>query len=125
MDARSWDPDRPGPDGPASFPTTQWSRIIAARQGDPAATAARGALAELCRVYWYPLYAFIRHRGHDPEAAQDLTQEFFARLIEADFLAGVDRAKGKFRAFLLAACTHFLANQRDFARAKKRGGGRR
>ena len=109
-----------------SFPwTPEHHRPAAARQGDPARTEARTALAELCRAYWYPLYAFIRRRGHDPEAAQDLTQEFFARLLEADFLAGVDRSKGKFRAFLLAACTHFLANQRDFLRAQKRGGGQR
>jgi RNA polymerase sigma factor (sigma-70 family) len=113
------------PCSPASFPTTQWSRILTARDGDPAASEARGALAELCRAYWYPLYAFIRRRGHGSENARDLTQEFFVRLIEADFLAGVDRAKGRFRAFLLAACTHFLANQRDFARARKRGGDRR
>jgi RNA polymerase sigma-70 factor (ECF subfamily) len=125
VDTRSESPGRDPPSGPAPFPTTQWSRILAARQGDPAAIEARTAMAELCRAYWYPLYAFIRRRGHDPEAAQDLTQEFFARLLEADFLAGVDRAKGKFRAFLLAACTHFLANQRDFLRARKRGGGRR
>ena len=87
-------PDGPWPSGPASFPTTRWSRILAARDGDPDATEARGALADLCRAYWYPLYAFIRRRGHDPEDARDLTQEFFARLIEADFLAGVDRAGG-------------------------------
>ena len=113
------------PSGPASFPTTRWSRILAARDGDSDASEARGALADLCRAYWYPLYAFIRRRGHDPESSRDLTQEFFARLIEADFLAGVDRARGKFRSFLLAACTHFLANRRDFERAAKRGGGRR
>jgi RNA polymerase sigma factor (sigma-70 family) len=117
--------DGPWPSGPASFPTTRWSRILAARDGDPDATEARGALADLCRAYWYPLYAFIRRRGHDPEDTRDLTQEFFARLIEADFLAGVDRARGKFRSFLLAACTHFLSNRRDFERAAKRGGGRR
>jgi RNA polymerase sigma-70 factor (ECF subfamily) len=125
VDARSPTPGCGPPSGPASFPSTQWSRILAARQGDPAGTEARTALADLCRAYWYPLYAFIRRRDHDPEAAQDLTQEFFARLLEADFLAGVDRAKGKFRAFLLAACTHFLSNQRDLLRAQKRGGGQR
>jgi RNA polymerase sigma-70 factor (ECF subfamily) len=115
----------PWPNGPASFPTTRWSRILAAREADPAASEAREALAELCRAYWYPLYTFIRSRGHDPETSRDLTQDFFARLIEADFLAGVDRGRGKFRSFLLAACTHFLANRRDFERAAKRGGGRR
>jgi RNA polymerase sigma-70 factor (ECF subfamily) len=117
--------DGPWPSGPASFPTTRWSRILAVRDGDPAESEARGALAELCRAYWYPLYAFIRRRGHNSEEARDLTQELFARLIEADFLAGVDRARGKFRSFLLAACTHFLSNRRDFECAAKRGGGRR
>ncbi len=118
-------PGGPWPSGPASFPTTRWSRNLAARDGDPAASEAREALADLCQAYWYPLYAFIRRRGHDPETSRDLTQEFFARLIEADFLAGVDRGRGKFRSFLLAACTHFLANRRDFERAARRGGGHR
>jgi RNA polymerase sigma factor (sigma-70 family) len=118
-------PDGPWPVGPASFPTTRWTRVLAARDGDRDNSEARGALAELCQAYWYPLYAFIRRRGHDAESARDLTQEFFARLIEADFLAGVDRTRGRFRSFLLAACTHFLANRRDFERARKRGGDRR
>ena len=114
-------PDGPGLGGPASFPTTRWSRILAARDVDPDASEARGALADLCRAYGYPLNAFIhRRRGHDPETARDLTQEFFARLIEADFLSGVDRARGKFRSFPLAAGTHFLANLRVFERAAKR-----
>jgi RNA polymerase sigma-70 factor (ECF subfamily) len=104
-EATSSSPGRTGPGGPASFPTTQWSRILAARGSNPATAEARGALAELCRAYWYPLYVFIRRRGHDPDSARDLTQEFFTRLIEADFLAGVERAKGKFRAFLLAPIT--------------------
>jgi len=103
-------PGPSGPRGPAAFPTTHWSRVLAVRDGSPAPAQAREALAELCRAYWYPLYAFIRRRGHNPESACDLTQEFFTRVIEPDFLAGVDRTKGKFRAFLLAACTHFLAN---------------
>jgi RNA polymerase sigma-70 factor (ECF subfamily) len=113
------DPDRPlaGP-----FQTTHWSLVLAARAR--ASPAARGALADLCAAYWYPLYAFVRRRGHDPDRAADLTQEFFAALLEKDYLRPVDRAKGRFRSFLLAACTHFLANQRDRAAARKRGGGR-
>jgi RNA polymerase sigma-70 factor (ECF subfamily) len=80
-------------------------------------------LATLCGTYWYPLYAFIRRQGFSAEESRDLTQEFFAKLLEKDFLATVDRDKGRFRSFLLAACKHFLANERDRARAQKRGGG--
>jgi RNA polymerase sigma-70 factor (ECF subfamily) len=82
------------------------------------------ALAGLCALYWYPLYAYVRRRGHAPEDAQDLTQEFFARLLEKDGLRGVDRNKGKFRTFLLTCCQNFLANSQQHARAAKRGGGR-
>jgi RNA polymerase sigma-70 factor (ECF subfamily) len=113
------EPARP-PTG--QFQTTHWSVVLAAR--DRAAPEARAALAALCAAYWYPLYAFVRRKGHDPEQAADLTQEFFARLLEKDYLRSVDRNKGRFRSFLLAACTHFLANQRDRATARKRGGGR-
>jgi RNA polymerase sigma-70 factor (ECF subfamily) len=102
------------------FATTHWS-VIAAAQGG-ASPQAREALAVLCQSYWYPLYAFIRRQGQPAEEALDHTQEFFARLLEKDFLADVDRAKGRFRSFLLAACKHFLANERDRLRAQKRGG---
>jgi RNA polymerase sigma-70 factor (ECF subfamily) len=104
------------------FATTRWSLIVAARGGD--SPPARQALAELCRVYWYPLYAYIRRRGHGHDAAQDLTQDFFARLLEKNDLAAVDPARGRFRSFLLAACQHFLANRHDHDHALKRGGGR-
>ncbi len=104
------------------FATTHWSVVVAAGHGS--SPQAQEALATLCRVYWYPLYVFIRRQGMSAEDAQDLTQEFFARLLEKDFLAMVDRQKGRFRSFLLAACKHFLSNERDRARAKKRGGGR-
>jgi RNA polymerase sigma-70 factor (ECF subfamily) len=104
------------------FATTHWSLVVAARDRD--SFQAAEALAELCRVYWYPLYAFIRRQGYSWDKAQDLTQEFFARLLEKDVLELVDRTKGKFRSFLVAACVHFLANERDRARAIKRGGGR-
>jgi RNA polymerase sigma-70 factor (ECF subfamily) len=79
-------------------------------------------LAALCRSYWYPLYAFIRRQGYNTDQAQDLTQEFFARLLEKDFLQQVDSARGKFRSFLMAACKHFLSNERDRARTARRGG---
>src|SRR5262249_21215366 len=112
--------DSGGP--PDRFRTTHWSLVLAAR--DRASPEARQALEELCESYWYPLYAFIRRSGHNSEEARDLTQEFFARLLEKDYLADVDRDKGKFRSYLLAACKHFLANERDRALAQKRGGGR-
>ena len=89
--------------------------IAAAR--DAVSPQAQEALTALCNSYWYPLYAYIRRQGHAADEAEDLTQEFFTRLLEKDFLAAVDRAKGRFRSFLLAACSHFLANQRDRARA--------
>lgn len=101
------------------FATTRWS-LVAAANGP----AARQALAELCRMYWYPVYAFVRRSGRPADDAGDLTQEFFARLIERAGVAGADRAKGRFRSYLLGACRHFLANERDRAAAQKRGGGR-
>ncbi len=91
------------PSAARGFATTRWSLIAAARDGAP--PQARAALAALCSTYWYPLYTFIRRQGHNADEAQDLTQEFFARLLEKDFLEGVDQAKGKFRAFLLASCS--------------------
>jgi RNA polymerase sigma-70 factor (ECF subfamily) len=117
-------PADPSPAAGASrFATTHWSLVAAAR--DRAEPGAEEALAALCAAYWYPLYAYVRRRGHGADEAQDLTQEFFARLLEKGFLAQADRGRGHFRSFLLAACDHFLANERDRARAKKRGGGHR
>ena len=103
------------------FATTRWTVVLHAR--DASDTQAREALENLCRAYWYPLYAFVRRQGVRPEDAQDLTQAFFERLIEKNFLADVEREKGRFRSFLLAALKHFLANEWDKARAQKRGGG--
>jgi RNA polymerase sigma factor (sigma-70 family) len=107
----------------SQFATTHWSLILAARDRDE--PGADDALGSLCRRYWYPLYAYVRRRGHNADEAHDLTQEFFARLLEKGILADVDRGKGKFRSFLLATCNHFLANEYDRAHARKRGGGRR
>ena len=95
--------------------------VVAAANGD--STNARKALERLCETYWYPLYAYVRREGHGADDAQDLTQEFFARLLEKNWLNAVDREKGKFRSFLLAAMRHFLANEWDRARRLKRGGG--
>jgi RNA polymerase sigma factor (sigma-70 family) len=86
-------------------------------------TRAHEALSHLCETYWYPLYAYVRRRGHSPEDAQDLTQEFFARLLEHNWLAQADQARGRFRTFLLTAMARFLANEWDKVRALKRGGG--
>lgn len=106
---------------PGRFPTTHWSRVVSA--GAPAAPQARESLAELCGAYWYPLYAYIRRRGYDPEQAKDLTQDFFARALEKGLLAEADPVRGRFRSFLCTVCGHFLANRRDWEHAQKRGGG--
>lgn len=112
---------RPAP-GPEYFATTHWSVVIAAQRAD--STRSQAALAHLCQTYWYPLYAFVRRQGHGPHDAQDLTQEFFARLLEKNYLAVAARERGRFRSFLLAALKHFLANEWNRSRAAKRGGGR-
>ena len=101
--------------------TTQWSQVLAARDGSD--TEARRALETLCQTYWQPLYSFIRHLGSDPEEARDLTQGYFAELLEKDFLASVDAERGKFRSFLFTSARHFLYHQRDRSQALKRGGG--
>src|SRR5262249_56761789 len=107
--------------GPSSqFPTTHWSRVLAAGRGEGAAGV---ALAELCAAYWYPIYAFIRRRGADPDSALDLTQDYFARLVGSPVVAAADRRKGRFRAFLRADCSFFLSHVREYTAARKRGGG--
>ena len=111
----------PGAVGQAIFATTHWSVVLAAAKEETPEAAA--ALERLCRTYWYPLYAYVRREGYNPADAQDLTQEFFARLLARNSLAQVAPEKGKFRSFLLAAMRHFLSDQRDRARAAKRGGG--
>jgi len=104
----------------SQFGTTEWSLVVQAQSDDP---AARDALALLCGRYWYPVYAHIRGRAGPADAA-DLTQGFFTHLLESDLIAAPDPARGKFRAYLLACCNHFLSNERDKARAAKRGGGK-
>jgi RNA polymerase sigma-70 factor (ECF subfamily) len=110
------------PQAPRQFASTRWSLVAAAGQRESPESAA--ALASLCRLYWYPLYAYARRRLTTAEDAQDLTQDFFARLLEKEYLRQVDRQRGSFRAFLLTAFKHFLAKERDRAHAQKRGGGR-
>jgi RNA polymerase sigma-70 factor (ECF subfamily) len=104
------------------FTATHWSVVLTA--GQTSAPGAAEALEMLCRTYWYPLYAYVRRQGHAPHDAQDLTQEFFARLLARNYLGTVGRDKGKFRSFLLAALNHFMADERDRATAAKRGGGK-
>ena len=103
------------------FATTHWTMVLHAGRSDT--TRAQEALAQLCRIYWYPLYAYVRRRGYSPEDAEDLTQGFFARLLEMNSLADVRREKGKFRSFLLAVLQNFLANEWDRSHAAKRGSG--
>lgn len=106
---------------PTLFVTTRWSVVLTAGAADT--TAAQDALGTLCQTYWYPLYAYVRRRGHSPEDAQDLTQEFFARLLQHRWVDRADPSKGRFRSFLLSAMNHFLSDEWDRARAQKRGGG--
>ncbi len=107
--------------GVPEFLTTRWSVVL---QAGGAGDAAESALERLCRSYWYPLYVFVRRRGHPPEEAQDLTQEFFARLLAGETLQSADPQKGKFRSFLLAVMKHFLINVWRDANRQKRGGGK-
>ncbi len=102
------------------FPATQWTVVLAAG-GTPSPESAV-ALEHLCQAYWYPLYAFVRRSGHSPPDAQDLAQEFFARLLEHNWIAHADRHKGRFRSFLLMAMRRFLAKEWDKVRTLKRGG---
>ena len=106
---------------PGRFPTTTWTLVVKA--GHTTKAENRDALASLCEKYWYPLYAYIRRRGYPVEQAQDLTQEFFARVLEKRYLERVDRNKGRFRTFLLSSLTYFLCDEQDHQRALKRGGG--
>jgi RNA polymerase sigma-70 factor (ECF subfamily) len=111
------------PSSPASrFATTQWNIVLAA--GRSSLPEARDALADLCETYWYPLYAFVRRQGHAPADAEDLTQGFFARLLETGDLRQVTPERGRFRSFLLASIKHFMINQWHRSRAIKRGGAR-
>jgi len=106
---------------PSGFPTTRWTLVIAA--ADPQQQESRSALISLCESYWYPLYAYVRRRGYPADQAQDLTQEFFVRVLEGRYLDRADPEKGRFRAFILSSLKFFLADEGDRGRAQKRGGG--
>jgi RNA polymerase sigma-70 factor (ECF subfamily) len=108
-------------DAKGQFLTTQWSLVLRGRDAQSPGWGA--AIAALCERYWYPLYVHIRRRVASAEDAADLTQGFFAHLLESNLFAAVDPSRGKLRAYLLACCNHFLSNERDKAGARKRGGG--
>src|SRR5579862_7209756 len=107
--------------GASQFPTTRWTVVVAA--GDPGRKEARSALVSLCENYWYPLYAYLRRRGYSADQAQDLTQEFFVRVLEGRYLDRADPDKGRFRSFILSSLKFFVADEGDRDRAQKRGGG--
>jgi len=110
----------PTPPSQRKFETTHWSLVLAA--GRRSSPDSQRALTELCEKYWYPLYAYVRKRVPGMQEAQDLTQAFFAKLLDKNYVADADPQRGKFRTFLLSSLAHFLANEWDKARAKKRGG---
>lgn len=114
-------PGQNQPVGGGVFATTHWSVVLQA--GAKSSPQAASALEELCRTYWYPIYVYVRRKGHGAHDAEDLTQEFFARLLRLNSLREVGREKGKFRTFLLASLNHFLSDHWDKATAAKRGGG--
>ena len=107
--------------GAPQFPTTRWTLVVAA--GGPCRKEAQSALVSLCENYWYPLYAYLRRRGYPADQAQDLTQEFFTRVLEGRYLDRADPEKGRFRSFLLTSLNFFVADEEDRQRARKRGGG--
>src|SRR5262249_25046465 len=120
--ARSTVPaSRPETSSNASFPTTRWSQVVAA--GGRAGPEARAALAELCSAFWYPLYAFVRRKGHPPDEAADLVHRTFLTLLDREGRAAVAPERGGFRSSLMAACSNHLADCRDRDRAARRGGG--
>ena len=112
--------EKPRPSNPALFTTTRWSVVLAA--GDGRSKESEGALAWLCEQYWFPLYAYARHRGHRPPEAEDLVQGFFVRVLERKIFSDLDAERGRFRAFLLACFHHYMASVWTKSQAQKRGG---
>jgi RNA polymerase sigma factor (sigma-70 family) len=106
--------------GGGAFQQTRWSLVVAASQPD--STQAQAALARLCELYWYPVYAFLRRRGYDPHRAKDLTQELFAQMIEKSSFKVAEKERGRFRSFLLASLRHLLSHEYRREHAAKRGG---
>src|SRR5881409_269236 len=108
--------------GSSQFPATRWTLVVAA--ADPNPKEAHSALVSLCENYWYPLCAYLRRRGYPADQAQDLTQEFFIRVLEGRYLDRADLEKGRFRSFILTSLQFFVADKEDHDRAQKRGGGK-
>jgi RNA polymerase sigma-70 factor (ECF subfamily) len=113
--------EAPASSSPAWFVTTHWSVVLAAGRSD--STRAMAAMENLCKAYWYPLYAFVRRLGKNPQDAEDLVQSFFTQCLSKNYLHAANESKGRFRSFLLVALKRFLANEWDKGRARKRGGG--
>ena len=107
---------------PSPFVTTRWSLILSGAQFESGEQQAREALTELCRTYWRPIFSFVCHRGHAPEDAQDLTQDFFVMILESNWLRQADESRGRFRSFLLKSLQNFLGHAAERKRARKRGG---
>lgn len=116
------DSDAPQAGAGGAFPATRWSLVVTAREQDT--PAAERALSELCELYWFPLYCFVRRKGHSPPDAEDLTQEFFRLVIERNYLGVADANRGKLRSFLLASIKNFMADSHKARKAQKRGGGK-
>lgn len=121
MSTTESNPDCPIPSAPRVFATTRWSVVL--RAGGTSPEAAHAALEQLCRDYWYPLYAYVRRKGHSPEDAADLTQDFFAKLLANDFAQDLTPEGGRFRSFLLTALNRFLINSWEKRQSLRRGGG--
>ena len=109
----------PTSSGISAFPTSQWSLIARAGAADE---AARSALADLCRRYWYPIYAFVRRQSTSRPDAEDITQGFFAHVLDNEVIASADRSRGRFRTYLLSCCKNYIANRKRYAKAEVRGG---
>jgi RNA polymerase sigma factor (sigma-70 family) len=112
--------EAPSSEPPHRFPPTSWGLV--GKAGQPFTPEGKQALATLCELYWYPIYAFVRRYGAPADEAQDLTQGFFARLLEKNNIATADQELGRFRSWLIACVKHYVGNERERARAKKRGG---
>jgi RNA polymerase sigma-70 factor (ECF subfamily) len=115
-------PGNEGTSRPAAFVTTRWSLILSGANSKIGEKDSRAALAELCRIYWRPIFVFVYRRGYSAEDAEDLTQDFFVMILESDWLQNVDRSRGRFRSLLLKSLQNFLSDAADKTYARKRGG---
>ncbi len=119
---KSNSPNKEKTSTPGAFVTTRWSLILSGTESEGGEKEVRAALAELCRIYWRPIFFFIARRGYSPQDAEDLTQDFFVRILDGDWLQKADPARGRFRSLLLTSLQNFLNDAVDRTRARKRGG---